>query len=830
MRCRPLLVDRCDRHLWRVVIATTLCFTALLSACAVRHAPYGTPSRPSFKVMVDTRLKATAAPLPVFPDGIERPLATLTDESGKRTDFVENELMVEFANQSDLTTFLTTWHGTVLAEDRPKTVGIDAHPTYLIRVRTDTADLSKLSANLAQLNPSGGSPVTVSSAAARRLIAAGAEAAVAGRHVGINYLTSPTGFQDEKLAEAASSGSVMRNDAGGLVEPWNSNPFQWGYMKRGGSFDIGVAAAWRVLDRTGAFKNKVTIAVIDGGFGGGDDFPAPYKLNKASLAALDPTGPNEVKCGDNDCPWHGWNVVNAAMGQVNNGIGAAGPAGPVGELLAIRRSADIFNNIQSITIALFSDASIINMSFSARVPASLSWSVIPFNLATLRASGAGKLLYASAGNDHEDINHTHCIGVCWEAAWITPCENGGVVCVGAMDAGAPFPRGDSNYGDDELDIWGPGSVWVAPDYGIGSSHVFTATSAATPFVAGVAALIWAANPGLDNDGVERVMYETAHQGRSGEVERWPNAYAAVIRALGGTPPELAIDVHWSQTFASCQLRFDFTATVTDPDHGPPVVTWTSDIDKVLGTGTFFSRTLSDGIHHITATAVDGTNLKADSNEVTIDVRNPSISGPKPSIDIISFVNHQTFAANQTITFDAGGSDPFNGLGRLIPANVRWTSSKDGLIGTGQRILRMLTPGAHYITVEYTGACGRTADDIRLIQVTKSVADAPPNMFVTTPSNNDLTARTDTTGQACLRVGGFGFDEEEQDFAAIEWWETSRSDLQWKVLSFEQSTTVCLKIAPNLQATIHDIRLRGMDKAGHSAYSAPIRVTVLPGVR
>jgi hypothetical protein len=212
------------------------------------------------------------------------------------------------------------------------------------------------------------------------------------------------------------------------------------------------------------------------------------------------------------------------------------------------------------------------------------------------------------------------------------------------------------------------------------------------------------------------------------------------------------------------------------------------------------------------------------------VQNPSVSGPKPFVDIISFVNHQKFAANQTITFEAGGSDPFNGLGRLIPANLRWTSSKDGLLGTGQRMFRTLTPGSHYIIVEYTGLCGGTADEIRLVEVTKKIADAPPNMFVTTPNKNDLILRTDSTGHACVPVGGFGFDEEDQDFAAIEWWETNRSDLQWKVLSFDQTATVCLKIAPNLQPTVHDIRLRGMDKTGHSAYSAPLRVTVLPGVR
>jgi hypothetical protein len=104
-------------------------------------------------------------------------------------------------------------------------------------------------------------------------------------------------------------------------------------------------------------------------------------------------------------------------------------------------------------------------------------------------------------------------------------------------------------------------------------------------------------------------------------------------------------------------------------------------------------------------------------------------------------------------------------------------------------------------------------------------DGPPKMTITTPSTNDLLIRADSSGQACLRVAGFGYDEEDQDFATIEWWETNRSDLQWKVLSFDQNTTVCLKLAPTGAAATHKIRLRGRDKTGHSTYSNPLQVTV-----
>ena len=142
-----------------------------------------------------------------YPDGGLRPLAILTDKSGRQIGFVENELMVEFATENDLNAFLSKWKGTVLATDRPETLGIKANPTYLIRVQTETADVSQLTDNLASLNPKGGSAITVSTVAAQRLIAMGAETAKGGKHVGINFLISPAFFQDGQSAEAPMGGT-----------------------------------------------------------------------------------------------------------------------------------------------------------------------------------------------------------------------------------------------------------------------------------------------------------------------------------------------------------------------------------------------------------------------------------------------------------------------------------------------------------------------------------------------------------------------------------------------------------------------------------------------
>jgi hypothetical protein len=70
--------------------------------------------------------------------------------------------------------------------------------------------------------------------------------------------------------------------------------------------------------------------------------------------------------------------------------------------------------------------------------------------------------------------------------------------------------------------------------------VFTGTSAAAPFVAGVAAMIRAVNPGLGAEQVRQLLLDTAWGGE-GPVTLGLDAYAAVLEAIGGRLPKDALD-------------------------------------------------------------------------------------------------------------------------------------------------------------------------------------------------------------------------------------------------------------------------------------------------
>ena len=797
----------------------------------IHHRGYFLPG--SVTVRVDTTITPAVRTIAGFDNEPPRPVAALSDGKGTTISFVENELIYITDDKAALEAFLKRCGGTVVRDLVPGDAGLRAPNQHLVRIDARSADTKHMVSDLKKLNPGRSGNLMISSDAGLGLVAIATHEAAAGNPIGINFILSSTGYSDKNLLEgmapAPGSGSPSQG------ETFNRNPNNWSYFVRGsGTQNIGVGDAWRALDQVGRLKVKVKIAIIDGGFLSNDDNPDDFTINTNSIHAQDPNQKNEQQCTNGAvCDWHGTNVVGTLMGVPNNTYGAAGPAGPIATAVAIRSSGDVFNYLGSFILARTSNARIVNMSFSGGVPFLLSWAVLPVDELTIQMHNTGQMLFASAGNDGLDVDGEDCAfpfdWPCWERAWYVPCENGGVNCIGALKLNSPQKLESSNYGSDDVDLFGPGAVWVGPDLQFQDVHGFFATSAASPFVAGVAALIVAANPALPNDQVEKILIDTANPSGDELVRRYVNAYAAVIKALGGTPPEITIAVSAAQQLGACETLYNFSATTSDPDNGPPAVRWASDLQNPLGTGNSFSLVLSPGTHHITATATDGIGLSTQSNEVVIIAGGPA-QAKRPTIDIISLANHQKFAANQDITFEAGGLDPNKALGGLASSNVRWSELNAGEIGIGQRLIRRLGVGSHMIIVNYTGVCGGTADDLRLIEVTPAVADAPPNMQITTPSRNDIVVRVNTAaGEGCLRVAGFGFDEEDHDFAAIDFWETNRTDLQSKLLSFDQNTTVCLKAVPNAPFTTHLIRLRGIDKKGHVGFSSNLQVTVLPAV-
>ncbi len=144
----------------------------------------------------------------------------------------------------------------------------------------------------------------------------------------------------------------------------------------------------------------------------------------------------------------------------------------------------------------------------------------------------------------------------------------------------------------------------------------------------------------------------------------------------------------------------FVGSGTDPEDGAltgAALVWTSSRDGPLGTGTGFSTSsLSVGTHTITLTVQDSQSATGTATlSLTIT------PGPPPNqLPTAAITSPSAGASNPpgtTVDFSGSGTDPEDGA--LTGAALVWTSSRDGLLGTGTGFsTSSLSVGTHTITL------------------------------------------------------------------------------------------------------------------------------------
>ncbi len=327
---------------------------------------------------------------------------------------------------------------------------------------------------------------------------------------------------------------------------------QWGLPQ------INAPAAWDIT--TG--NNSVTIAIVDTG----------VDLDHPDLAAKIVAGYDFVE-GDTipqDLNGHGTHVAGIAAALTNNGGGVAGVSWgarimPV-RVLDANGSGYLEDVANGITWACSNGAKVINLSLGG-----------PSNNATLEnavnnAHTAGCLIVAAAGNCG-DSNYA-ANGCTYQNQPSYPGAYANAFAVAATtstDTRAAF----STQGN-QVDIAAPGQSIYSTDYNDTYGYL-SGTSQAAPFVAGLAALVWSANPSLTVAQVRQVIETSAVDlGAAGKDQAFGwgriNAQAAVAQvAVPGIPTLYDISnptasgsftVDWSDAInaTSYQLQESTSAT------------------------------------------------------------------------------------------------------------------------------------------------------------------------------------------------------------------------------------------------------------------------------
>jgi thermitase len=305
---------------------------------------------------------------------------------------------------------------------------------------------------------------------------------------------------------------------------------QWGMTK------IQAPQAWDIT--TG--QPSIKIAILDTG----------VDQDHEDLAGKIVANKNYTTSGTVDDRYgHGTHVAGIAAAATNNGIGVAG-VGYNSTIMNVKVLDDTGSGYYSwvasgITWAADNGAKVINMSLGGSSSSSTLESAVNY------AWGKGVVIVAAAGNSGN-------------TARLYPGYYTNVIAVGATDsndAKASF----STYGS-WVDVAAPGvNIFsTLPNHAnqIGSQNYdyLSGTSMATPYVAGLAGLVWATSCGTSNTNVRNRIQSTADP-ITGTGTYWQygriNAYKAV--APPDTTPPARVTGLTVTMVSSSQLNLSWNA-------------------------------------------------------------------------------------------------------------------------------------------------------------------------------------------------------------------------------------------------------------------------------
>jgi len=465
----------------------------------------------------------------------------------------------------------------------------------------------------------------------------------------------PKGSELAKCAKLAANSAIEFAEPNYIAYPTDITPSdsyfassQWGLAK------IQAPAAWEVTRGS----ESVIVAVLDTGV----DYTHP-DLAARMVAGRD-TYSNDANPMDEY--GHGTKTAGVIGACTDNALGVAGITWNC-RIMPIKVSASNgyspYSCIASgITYAVDHGAKVVNISISGASASSTLQNAVNY------AYQRGCLVVASSGNDSKAV-------VNYPAA----CTN--VIAVGATTS-SDTREGYSNYGS-ALAIVAPGNAFTTiKGGGYGS---FNGTSAASPHVAAVAALIFSVKPSLTVADVAKILKNTADDVDAAGIDTYTgygrvNAYEAVLAAGGGgtvpivpTPDTIAPTVAVTSPSSGSTVSGTVSLTATASDN-VGVASLKFYVDGVLkgstssGSLAWNSAAETNGVHTITAVASDAAGNTRTSAAVTATVSNSTSTNQV-------FTGQLTKGMSKTHTMSVASTS-------AVTANLAWTGA-----GTLQLLVR-----------------------------------------------------------------------------------------------------------------------------------------------
>lgn len=787
------------------------------------------PSIGQSQVSVDSSLAESSISMPGFIEGQIRTTAVLRTADGDLRHFAQGELVLSTADPSVLDDFLARHGGNLLRSFDPRDFGAEEGPvTYHIAVDPAkiNVDPSGLIADLAALGYTGEESFSLSTEEALSLMALVAVESRRGLEIDLDWT-----FEFRQFRGFGTSEAVLGPSVAGFS--YSRNAYTWPTHSSGSPQDIGVGEAWTMLGRIGKLTPSVRIGAIDIGFSFSVDQPW------ASVDTLDNINPLrtsfppgsrlERACHGNPCI-HGAHVASAFAGIPANGVGAAGPAGPVtSEIVYIGTALNTRTSyLGALQIAHENNLDIVNMSFGLEGWRPWLWNsglTEGVSRFTRALSQGGMLLVAAAGNDGDEETGG------FFGRFNFPCQNDGVLCVGGVGFNSLDRHPLSDYGEG-VKIYGPFVTFTAP-LNADVVSMFSGTSGASPFVAGVAALMLAANPSLSPAEITDILIRTAKRQPDPFVpeliNRIVDAREAVVAALVSSGTEVLtaniLRPDADDRISAGNVSATLLANVFSLFDTSPSVTWSSDVEGDLGTGSSAAHIFRRfGTQTVTMTANDSRG-----NTVTDSVRFEVIDLP-PIVTIDRPGDGQSFLRNEEITLRGRARDPNQIGGSLSGSQLRWTLDDGTILGTGTMLTlprNRLSSGVARIRLTANDGSLEASDEVR-VMIVSPTTNVPPTVIIREPENgfSAFANRRDSRGTWVLDIELRGSAQDPEDGvlvgSSLRWFATGPDGVR---LELGQGERLSVPLSSQQSfSTPYVIEFEATDSAGNTRRDS-IRVNV-----